>query len=341
MNILVRGGYAVVGHHFGSSDNAYVASWVGQSRLIPDAHATLNRIDSVLLRVRDTDAGHAADDISVVAISGTAAASPTPPTIPTTGAYYVHICDVYVGAGVTSITNANITDKRKWTSLTNLHLRNSSDAAVDANTPDGLQGWELDTKRPMIYKNAAWHTLSTVTNVAVGSAPSNPQPGDRVVDPATRRTWMWDGAKWAPPPGTVVLAAMQSSAQSIATATYTDIQFNGTPVVAYWALTSTSTRFTPLVAGKYRVDGSVYFTANATGTRYCAVFKNGVSMRANGAPASASQVVGPEVNSYVVDMNGTTDYLTIRGYQTSGGALNTLAGVPFESTFTVTYVGPG
>lgn len=79
---------------------------------IDAADATNPRIDRVIVQIRDEaqDAALTQNDARLLVVKGTAAASPTAPTISV--ADYVELAQVTVGAGVTSITNANITDQR-------------------------------------------------------------------------------------------------------------------------------------------------------------------------------------------------------------------------------------
>jgi hypothetical protein len=75
------------------------------------ADPTLNRIDRVILRMDTT-----AQTIRLVVKPGTPGASPTPPTLQTdrTPYFEIPLYQIYVGAGVTTILNANLTDEREW-----------------------------------------------------------------------------------------------------------------------------------------------------------------------------------------------------------------------------------
>jgi hypothetical protein len=75
------------------------------------ADATNPRIDRIVLRVRTTELGDASTSGSVEVVSGTPAGSPVAPATPT-GA--ISLATVAVGAGVTAITNASITDTRTY-----------------------------------------------------------------------------------------------------------------------------------------------------------------------------------------------------------------------------------
>jgi hypothetical protein len=78
--------------------------------VVPTAHATLNRIDIVYLETNKNSAVRA-NKIDI--LEGTPASSPVPPTLATGPEQYQYaLAHIYVGAGVTSIYTANITDKR-------------------------------------------------------------------------------------------------------------------------------------------------------------------------------------------------------------------------------------
>ena len=78
---------------------------------ISAAHATLPRIDLIVAKVQDAQYSGATNAGSIVAVTGTAAASPVAPAAP---ANSVILAQVAVAAATTSITNANITDVRTF-----------------------------------------------------------------------------------------------------------------------------------------------------------------------------------------------------------------------------------
>lgn len=75
---------------------------------IGTAHATLNRIDNIVIERNDTER-----DITLKVVAGTPASNPTP-TAParSNGVYQLILARVRIPAGATSITNAMITDTR-------------------------------------------------------------------------------------------------------------------------------------------------------------------------------------------------------------------------------------
>lgn len=81
---------------------------------LANADVVLNRIDRVVMRL-DT----ANRNMSLAVKQGTAASTPTAPALTrvTGGVWELSLAQIYVGAGVTTITQANITDERADTSL--------------------------------------------------------------------------------------------------------------------------------------------------------------------------------------------------------------------------------
>lgn len=105
MSVVVATG---TGYFYGSGSNANV-----MYEFYSDANETVTigasgvsaRIDIICLKV-DASTGVA----SIVAVAGTPSGAPA---VPATPASHYKLAEVAVGAGVTTITNANITDKRR------------------------------------------------------------------------------------------------------------------------------------------------------------------------------------------------------------------------------------
>ena len=91
-----------------------------------------------------------------------------------------------------------------------------------------------------------------------------------------------------------------------------------------------SSRFTPTVAGYYQIQASIGFLSTST-SGFCrlSIFKNG-SDYCDGAPFQNSNYTAtyspnPSVSGLVY-CNGTTDYIEIYLYQTSGSTFSTDTG---------------
>lgn len=112
MTVGVSTGAAVVANSAGRGP--YVCeNTTAQTLTVTTANPSNPRLDLIYLQVIDTVAGDTGSSITQVGIvTGTASGSPVLPSLPTNGVC-IPLAQVAVGAGVTSIVNANITDLRK------------------------------------------------------------------------------------------------------------------------------------------------------------------------------------------------------------------------------------
>jgi hypothetical protein len=122
---------------------------------ISTADGTNPRIDLIVAQVRDNTAdGGGNNDGRLVAVTGTPGAVPAVPTVP---AGCLVLAQVAVAAAVSSITNANITDKRTWVSAVGGTLRClSTNRPSGASLREGVEILEIDTDRYLIYDGSAW-----------------------------------------------------------------------------------------------------------------------------------------------------------------------------------------
>jgi len=115
-------------------------------------------------------------------------------------------------------------------------------------------------------------------------------------------------------------SAYQSSAQTLSSTTNTKITFTSND----WDTTSgmfASSRFTPTIAGYYLVDGAITMTSSFCGGEVL-IYKNGTSFKAGFGLGSGS-ICNRFTVSGLVYCNGTTDYIEIYGYITTGQTLTT------------------
>lgn len=107
MSVIVQSGRAWFDHTWTLNDANLV-------KTIAAADALLNRIDVVYLEVNE-DSGTRANSINV--LTGTPASTPVAPTLTNTSVIHQYpLAHVYIGAAVTVITQANITNKVGTTS---------------------------------------------------------------------------------------------------------------------------------------------------------------------------------------------------------------------------------
>lgn len=134
MSILVASGWAaIVG-----TTQANMGTYVGYNDAttvltVTTADPTNPRIDRVCMTVQDAYYTGSLNDVILQVVAGTPAGSPVAPALP---ANSISLATIAVGAGATSITNANITDTRV---LVTTNIPESGDiSAVVAGT--GLSG---------------------------------------------------------------------------------------------------------------------------------------------------------------------------------------------------------
>ena len=117
-------------------------------------------------------------------------------------------------------------------------------------------------------------------------------------------------------------SAYGTAFQSVASSTFAKIAFNTKDfdTNSYYDAT-TNYRFQPLIAGYYQINATISAGTSVTGAVQVAVYKNG-SIYCYGTNVPNANL-GPNANvSVVLYCNGSSDYVEIYGYQTSGGSIN-------------------
>lgn len=110
MNISVNAGYCCCPNSSSALQGGYVFGLMNaQTFALNVASATLPRIDTVVANVADLGTDASAAYVQVV--TGTPSSAPTPPAAPVNS---ITLAQIYVGAGVTSVTAANVTDVRSY-----------------------------------------------------------------------------------------------------------------------------------------------------------------------------------------------------------------------------------
>lgn len=114
MSVVVKSGQAWIAGTENSLQGAYGVLNDGDLTVSIAASDPSNpRIDIIVFKVQDTQYSGVADTSSIVVVAGTPAGSPAVPSSPNNS---ITLAQVLVGAGVTTIVTANITDTRTWLS---------------------------------------------------------------------------------------------------------------------------------------------------------------------------------------------------------------------------------
>lgn len=132
MQVKVPAGFAMVRGH-------YYSNTAIETLTIAAAHATLARIDSVILELDPS-----ANSILLTVLTGTAASTPAAPTLTQTdtGIYQIRLANVAVAAAATTITSGNVTDTRTFLGAVSV-------------------AWDSITGKPTSYSSAIITTVST------------------------------------------------------------------------------------------------------------------------------------------------------------------------------------
>ena len=118
-------------------------------------------------------------------------------------------------------------------------------------------------------------------------------------------------------------AAHATATQSVSNTTWTKLNFNSVAGLGFDTnsnFNTTTYRFTPTVAGYYQINGSGYAYPSITGAVNLAIYLNGAGYTASVSSPNANQGPGLQVAALMY-LNGSTDYVEIYIYQSSGGAL--------------------
>ena len=115
-------------------------------------------------------------------------------------------------------------------------------------------------------------------------------------------------------------SAYLNTSQTLSSSTFTKITLNAEEYDTANAFDSTTNyRFTPQVAGYYQFNAQLTVASSVT-PQIIALYKNGTSyIRLDNLTSNTECIAG----SWMVYLNGSTDYIEMYGFVTTGQALNT------------------
>jgi len=119
-------------------------------------------------------------------------------------------------------------------------------------------------------------------------------------------------------------SAYQASTDSISNSTWTKVSFQTENFDTNNNFSSS--RFTPTVAGYYQINSSLILNTSTVVTRL-AIYKNATSYCQSGMAGQVGVLGASGTVSSVVYLNGSSDYVEIYCYQTTGGTITTIAGL--------------
>lgn len=121
-------------------------------------------------------------------------------------------------------------------------------------------------------------------------------------------------------------SAYATAIQTVSVNTFTKVVLNAKDFDTASAFDATTNyRFTPLVAGYYQINATIFYNANSTsGLGYIAIYKNGSNYKTSAGSFQANGYMPLNISS-VVYFNGSTDYIELYTYQNSSLSANTQA----------------
>ncbi len=293
MSVNVAAGKAFVDGTENANQGAYLCVNDATVNLAISASSPTNpRKDLVVAKVQDAEWSGATNSWSLAVVTGTPAASPAEPAVP---ANAIVLALVDVAANATSITNANITDRRRRASALGGTVVCTS--TTRPTTPlEGLEIFETDTKRLLVYTGGAW------VQQALNFAP----PACRIYD---------------------------TSAASITTGgvekvlTFNSERFDTDNM---HSTVSNTNRITFNTAGLYVMTAQTIYSPNVNGDRVLAIRLNGTTYIAYETQRARSGGAGSHIMTCTtIYKMAQGDYVEMLVFQDSGA---TLTATSFQNT---------
>ena len=158
MSVDVAGGRGAIRGDLNTYEGSYFIENRGvTNKTVATSDPTNPRIDRVIAEVLNQEYSGSSNLWQLRVMTGTPAGSPTAPALPDNA---TSLCTIAVGAGVTSIVDANITDTRA-----RLWLHSGVITCTSTTRPsspfEGMQIYETDTNRTCIHNGSNWVLMST------------------------------------------------------------------------------------------------------------------------------------------------------------------------------------
>jgi hypothetical protein len=121
------------------------------------------------------------------------------------------------------------------------------------------------------------------------------------------------------PTSAAAFEAYMNVNQAISAATWTKVAFNATVFDTTSEFDTTNNRFQPSVAGYYQINTTLYISGNPRGI--IRLYKNGAGFKYGPDVDTGTGQIRNIAASWLVYMNGTTDYVELYAWRTTVGNL--------------------
>lgn len=296
LTVSVGAGAAYVQGDVRSNQGVYhVINDSAETVTLAAAPATNPRIDVIIARVKDADAEGTENSASLEAVTGTESSTPTAPVVPKNSLVLAY---VNVAVGASSLSSANITDKRgsRATALGGTIVCQST--TRPSGSWVGQEIYETDTGYKRVWSGTAW--LTTADTALLPTVFNPPR-----------------------------VHAYQSSPNTLPNAAYYTISMQSTAYDSHTMHSNTTNneRLTCKAAGIYHVTAQIHINTSATGNRIIVIRRNGAGVGFHKETITTAGTCLLNVSADV-PMN-VNDYLDFQVYQSSGSSLNTTVGAPY------------
>lgn len=240
---------------------------------IAASNPTNPRIDLVYIQVQDSFYSGAANQAIPGVVTGTPAAIPS---VPATPANAVAIATIAVGAGATSIVNANIARV-----VSTARLISGSRGVADLDALAALTGmsiseqaWVTEIAAMFTYSGTVWRQTSVglVASAAARDTAYNKASGvykvaGRAQVIVAGQQQVWNGTVWSPVLEGTKMVFTRAAANVATNASLGNLALGTTALDNGSFVNTGGGVYTCQIAGKYRVALTWSFAASATGAR--------------------------------------------------------------------------
>lgn len=305
MSVNVAAGKAFIDGTENANQGAYLAVNDATVNLAISASSPTNpRKDLVVAKVQDAEWSGATNSWSLAVVTGTPAASPAEPAVP---ANAVVLALVDVAANATSITNANITDRRRRAVTLGGIVVCTSTTRPTTGLYEGLFIYETDTDKVYVYSGTAWGQVGL--RYGPPACRINDTSGASITTGGVEKVFNFNAQRWN-----------------------TDNM---------WVIGSPS-RITFNTPGLYVVTAQMVYSANVNGDRVVSIRLNGTTYIVYKTERARSGGAGSHILECTTQWKmAQNDYIETLVFQDSG---STLTATAFQSTgpeMSATWIGSG